>query len=123
MSTTTASLLALALAFAGMGALGFAMDRHHALLTGGRETPTLQRRLLRGLGSLLIAFALAPCLLAWGGSVGTVVWLGFLSAGALGVALLLPWLPRAAATAVALSAVAGVACLGGSLASSSVLFF
>lgn len=122
MNTTTASLLALALAFAGMAALGFAMDRHHEQLTRRRETPALQRRLLRGLGSLLLVLALAPCLIAWGGSVGTVAWLGFLSAGALGVALLLPYLPRAAATAAALSALAGVACLGWSLASPSVPF-
>jgi hypothetical protein len=54
--------------------------------------------------------------------VGTVAWLGFLSACALGVALLLPYLPRAAATAAALSALAGVACLGWSLASPSVPF-
>jgi hypothetical protein len=120
MTTTTASLLALALAFAGMGALSFAMDRHCEQLTRWRETPRLQRVLLRGLGSLLIAGALAPCLLAWGGSVGTVAWLGFLSAGALCVALLLPYLPRVAATAAALSAVVGVACLGQSLASLSV---
>lgn len=122
MNTTTASLLALALAFAGMAALGFAMDRHHEQLTRRRETPALQRRLLRGLGSLWIVLALAPCLIAWGGSVGTVAWLGFLSAGALGVALSLPYLPRAAATAAALSAFGGVAGLGLALASPAVVF-
>lgn len=109
MNTTTEALLAFALAFAGMAASGFAMDRHHEQLTQRRETPPVQRRLLRCLGSLLIAFALATCLIAWGGSVGTVVWLGFLSVSALSVALLMPYWPRAAATAAALSAVVGVA--------------
>lgn len=89
MTTLTASLLALALSFAGMLALSLAMDRHHEQLTRRRETPRLLRGCLRVLGSLLIALALLPCLLAWGGSVGTVAWLGFLSAGALCVVLLL----------------------------------
>lgn len=92
MNTLVASLLALALAFAGMAALSFAMDRHYEQLTRRRETPRLLRVGLRALGSLLIALALAPCVLAWGTSVGMVVWLGFLSAGALCVALLLAWL-------------------------------
>ena len=92
MNTLVASLLALALAFAGMAALSSAMDRHYEQLTRRRETPRLLRVGLRALGSLLIALALAPCLIAWGGSVGVVVWLGFLSAGALCVALLLAWL-------------------------------
>lgn len=91
MTTTTASLLSLALAFAGMAALSAAMDRHYEQLTRRRETPRLLRVVLRALGSLLIALALAPCVLAWGGSVGTVVWLGFVSAGALCVVLLLAW--------------------------------
>jgi hypothetical protein len=96
MSTLIASLLALALAFAGMVALSFAMDRHFEQLTRRRETPRPLRALLRVLGSLLIAAALAPCLLAWGASVGTVVWLCLLSAGALGVTVLLSCLPRRA---------------------------
>lgn len=92
MTTLGASLLALALAFAGMAALSVAMDRHYEQLTRRRETPCLLRMGLRALGGLLIALALVPCLIAWGGSVGIVVWLGFLSAGALCVALLLAWL-------------------------------
>lgn len=91
MTTLGASLLALALAFAGMAALSVAMDRHYEQLTRWHETPRLLRMGLRALGSLLIALALVPCLVAWGGSVGIVVWLGFLSAGALCVALLLAW--------------------------------
>lgn len=92
MPPLTASLLALALAFAGMAALSVAMDRHHEQLTRRRETPRLLRVGLCALGGLLIALALVPCVFAWGASVGTVVWLGFLSAGALCVVLLLAWL-------------------------------
>lgn len=91
MTTTTASLLALALAVIGMAALSLAMDRHYEQLTRHRETSHRVRAALRALGSLSIALALLPCLFAWGGSVGTVVWLGFLSAGALCVVLLLAW--------------------------------
>ena len=47
MSTLIASLLALALAFAGMVALSFAMDRHFEQLTRRRETPRPLRALLR----------------------------------------------------------------------------
>lgn len=92
MTTTSASLLTLALAIAGMAGLGLAMDRHYEQLTRRREMPGLLRVWLRGLGTLLIALALSPCVLAWGGSVGAVAWLGFLSAGALCVVLLLAWL-------------------------------
>jgi hypothetical protein len=83
MSTLHASLAALALAFAGMAALAFAMDRHYEQLTGARELPAGLGLRLRCLGVPLLALALIPALQAWGGSVGTVAWLGFVSAGAL----------------------------------------
>lgn len=108
MTTLHACLLALALAFAGMAGLGFAMDRHYQQLTQAHEAPPGHRRLLRGAGAVLLTAAVAPCWLAWGGSVGVVVWLGFLSAGALCVALLLPYLPLVAALAAAFAGVAGV---------------
>lgn len=110
MSPDIASLQAFALAFSGMAALAFAMDRHYEQLTRRRQTPYLQRLLLRGLGMALVAAAIVPCILAWGGSVGTVVWLGFLSAGALCQSLLLPYLPRSGATAAVIAAVGGIAC-------------
>ncbi|XAH21238.1 DUF3325 domain-containing protein [Xylophilus sp. GW821-FHT01B05] len=116
MTTLHASLLALALAFSGMGGLGFAMGRHYEQLTQSREAPRRHCLLLRGAGVVLLAASLIPCVLAWGGSVGVVAWLGFLSAGALPLALLLPYLPRAAAVAAAFSAVAGLGGLAFSLA-------
>lgn len=78
-----ASLLALALSFSGMVALAFAMDRHHEQLTGKRQVPSSRSGLLRALGSALLVAAIAPCVMGWGATVGIVVWIGFISAGAL----------------------------------------
>src|SRR5690606_26360482 len=89
---------------AGMSALAFAMDRHSEALTQRREVPQRQRRLLRAAGMALLAVSLVPCLRSWGVSVGAVAWLGFLSAGALLIALLLPYRPRVAALAAAVAA-------------------
>ncbi|RIX74528.1 DUF3325 domain-containing protein, partial [Acidovorax cavernicola] len=96
MTTVWASLLGFALAYAGMSCLSFAMDRHHEQLTRGREVPARRRVGLRVVGAALLVAAIVPCVTAWGATVGPVAWLGFLSAGALPVALLLtsfaPWL-------------------------------
>ncbi|BEP70193.1 MULTISPECIES: DUF3325 domain-containing protein [unclassified Variovorax] len=107
MTTAWASLLGLALAYAGMSCLSFAMDRHHEQLTRGREVPARRRTGLRVIGALLLVAAVVPCVMAWGPTVGTVAWLGFLSAGALPVALLLPYRPRAVAWGAGAAAVAG----------------
>ncbi|MNK95199.1 hypothetical protein D3C87_1154270 [compost metagenome] len=88
------------------------MDRHHEQLTRGREVPARRRTGLRVIGMVLLAAAIAPCVMAWGPTVGTVAWLGFLSAGALPVALLLPYRPRAVAWGASAAAVAGGAGLG-----------
>lgn len=108
MSPLHASFLALALAFAGMAALAFAMDRHHRQLTGAPETPPARRRLLRCAGALLLAAAGIPCIWAWGATVGTVAWLGWLSAGALGAVGLVSAAPRVAAGAACAAALAAV---------------
>ncbi|XJC72863.1 DUF3325 family protein [Delftia tsuruhatensis] len=65
MSTLHASLAALALAFAGMVALAFAMDRHYEQLTGARELPARRGPQLRGLGTALLALALVPVVSGW----------------------------------------------------------
>jgi hypothetical protein len=111
MTTGYAAWLALALAYAGMAALSFAMDRHHEQLTRLREVPARRRVSLRLAGSALLAAAAVPCVAAWGATVGTVAWLGFLSAGALPVALLLPYRPRGVAGLAACAAVAGLGAL------------
>jgi hypothetical protein len=117
MTVWYASLLSLALAHAGMAALGFAMDRHHEQLTRRRdEMPPRRRALLRLAGVALLVAAVAPCVMAWGGTVGSVAWLGFLSAGALWVALLLPYRPRGVARVAACAAIFGGAGLAAALA-------
>lgn len=108
MTTAHASLIALALALAGMASLSFAMDRHHEQLTNQRDVPVRVRWLLRVAGVALLAAAIAPCVAAWGASVGVVAWLGFLSAGALLVALLLAYRPRGVAGLALCAAVAGL---------------
>lgn len=107
MTTVWASLLGFALAYAGMASLSFAMDRHHEQLTRGREVPARRRTALRVIGAVLLVAAVAPCMMAWGRTVGLVAWLGFLSAGALPVALLLPYRPRAVAWGAGAAAVVG----------------
>lgn len=97
MNPLQASILAFVLAFAGMAALAFAMDRHHEQLTGAREAPPARRRMLRCAGGLLLAAAVAPCVWVWGATVGAVAWLGWLSAGALGAVGLIAAAPRWAA--------------------------
>ncbi|MFM9926450.1 DUF3325 domain-containing protein [Variovorax sp. H27-G14] len=114
MSTGYAALLGLALAFAGMAGLSLAMDRHYDQLTRLREAPVRHRLTLRVAGAVLLAAAIVPCVMAWGATVGTVAWLGLLSAGALPVALLLPYRPRGMAGLAACAALAG--CLGLALA-------
>lgn len=83
MSAVYASLLACVATFPGMAALAFAMDRHHAQLTGV-DVPLRRRQCLRVTGGVLLVLALLPCLGAWGSTVGVVAWLGFVSLGALG---------------------------------------
>lgn len=114
MTTAHAAMLGLALAYAGMAALSFAMDRHHEQLTRRREVPVRLRVSLRMGGTVLLAAAAVPCVSAWGATVGTVAWLGLLSACALPVALLLPYRPRGVAWLAAFAAVAS--CIGLALA-------
>ena len=76
------------LAFAGFAALALAMQRHHRALFGrapGRGTASALR--LAGAGGL--AAALWACAESWGWAIGSVAWVGVLSAAALAVVLLL----------------------------------
>jgi len=110
MNSWQASGYALALAFAGMTALAFAMDRHHEQLTGERAIPRRRSRLLRVLGAALLAAAVLPSVGGWGATVGVVAWLGWISAGALVAVLWIAAAPRWAARAAA--ALAPLALLG-----------
>lgn len=104
----TTILCALGLAYAGMASLSLAMDRHHGQVFGRDPAPTL-RRALQLAGSVLLALAIWPCVAGWSATVGVVAWLGFLSAGALGVALLLPYAPKLLFRSSLLAAVAALA--------------
>ena len=104
MSLQLSSLLALALAYAGMTGLCLAMDRHYKQATGHHEAPPQQRLTLRLMGSAGLAASLHVCLTGWGQGVGWVVWLGFLTAGALLVIGLCAWRPRLAVGTAALCA-------------------
>lgn len=106
MSTLHASFLALALSFAGMAALAFAMERHYEQLTGRYEISAAQCCLLRSVGAAALVMAIFPCVAAWGSTVGVVAWLGWISVAALAVVWLLSIAPRWA------SLVAGVGGLG-----------
>lgn len=97
MSAWHASLLSLALAFSGMAALAFAMERHCAQLAPAHEPGAAHAWLLRCLGVPLLLAAALPCVWAWGATVGGVAWLGFLSVGAMGCVAAISAAPRWAA--------------------------
>ncbi|MRW89621.1 DUF3325 family protein [Duganella sp. FT80W] len=112
MSYAIIVLTALGLCHAGMAALSLAIDRHHRQAYGD-DTPPRKRRLLRAAGALLLAMALAPCMLLWGAGAGLVAWLGMLTIGALLSALLLPYWPRRVAPLAVVSASLSLASLAG----------
>lgn len=107
LSIASATALGLASSYAGMAGLCLAMDRHHDQVWG-RDASPLLRRLLRIAGTVLLAGGFFLCLGAWGGAIGPVVWVGFLSAGALSLVLLLPYAPRFASVLAALAGVVSV---------------
>lgn len=101
------TLGALALSYAGMASLALAMDRHHQQWRG-RDAPFALRRTLRTAGALFLAMALLPCIDLWGTGAGIVAWLGLLTAGALLLALLLPYGARLAAALAPVAAISGL---------------
>ncbi|KQV90054.1 hypothetical protein ASD15_25605 [Massilia sp. Root351] len=101
------TLGALALCYAGMAALALAMDRHHQQWRGRDATP-LARSSLRVAGALLLAAALLSCSDLWGVGAGVVGWTGFLTAGALILAFLLPYGARLGAALAPVSAIFGL---------------
>lgn len=104
---------ALALCLAAMLLLSQVMDRHCAqILPLGEPGPVLSG-VLRGAGLACMSLALWQCMRWWGPAVGTVLWLGWLSAAALLVAALLTYAPRSGAAVVA---VAGLFALAWTLA-------
>ncbi|NOV27037.1 DUF3325 domain-containing protein [Cupriavidus necator] len=90
------ALAALALSLAGFAALALSLERHHADIHGRGSMPTRGAvARLRLAGALALTLALRLQIAAQGGPVGTVSWLGMLTASALAVALGLSYAPRA----------------------------
>ena len=98
--------IALLLSYAGMTGLSLAMKRHHDQVWR-RQRAVWETPALRLIGTSLLVLALALSVREWGGSVGVVVWLGLVSAGALLVAWLLAFRPRQGALLAVLLALAG----------------
>ena len=90
MSTLMAALM---LSYAGFACVALAMDRHYEQVSGNEFTTRRLRRGLRGVASALVAVGLIACLQAWGAAVASLVWLGMLSCGAVGVTLTLSYRP------------------------------
>ena len=91
--------LSLALAYAGLTGLCLAMERHHEQVFQTRRIPPWRGRLLRAAGWLLLAASLVAAVSDTGWALGIVLWAGSLTAAALLLTVLLPYSPRAAATA------------------------
>lgn len=84
------SLLAALLALTGFACLALGMERHQGALLTHRLSRRGQRRAVIA-GWAALAFAYAAALAVWGAAVGTVVWVGLLSLGAMTVLLTLSW--------------------------------
>jgi hypothetical protein len=83
------------LAYAGLGAISRAMDRHHADLHGrGAGINARLRTRCRLLGWAGIAASFAACIASHGWHAGPVLWCGALTASAFLLTLLLQYAPR-----------------------------
>ncbi|KIY40309.1 membrane protein [Pseudomonas sp. 10-1B] len=86
----------LALCFSGFGALCLGLERHHEQVFG-HKPGARKRHLLRLLGWLLLACAIAPAVNRLGPSIGLALWVSALSLAAVTQMLLLSYRPRAIA--------------------------
>lgn len=84
------TLLAALFALLGMLGLVLGMERHQGDLLK-RRLPRQQQRYAAGLGWTALACAYAAAAIAWGPAMGTVLWFGLLSLGAMAVLLTLSW--------------------------------
>ncbi|MDQ0143443.1 DUF3325 domain-containing protein [Cupriavidus necator] len=90
------ALAAFALSLGGFAALALSLERHHAEIHGRGSMPSraaVARLRLAGAVALMLAWALH--IAAQGGPLGTVWWVGTLTASAIIVALGLSYAPRA----------------------------
>ncbi|SOZ09396.1 DUF3325 domain-containing protein [Cupriavidus taiwanensis] len=90
------ALAAFALSLAGFAALALSLERHHADIHGRGSMPARGAvARLRLAGAVALALAWALHVAAQGGPLGTVAWVGTLTASAIAVALGLSYVPRA----------------------------
>ncbi|SPA33880.1 conserved hypothetical protein; putative membrane protein [Cupriavidus taiwanensis] len=90
------ALAGFALSLAGFAALALSLERHHADIHGRGSMPSRGAvARLRLQGSVALALAWGLHIAAQGGPMGTVSWVGTLTASAIAVALGLSYAPRA----------------------------
>lgn len=83
------------LCLAGMGWLALSMDAHWGqAMHQPAEGATAVRRRLRAQGAMALLLALLACLAADRPSMAALVWIMWLTASAVAVAMLLSWQPR-----------------------------
>lgn len=90
------SLFPFALTYTGWAALCFAMSRHAREVLQREPTP-LQRHLLRIAGWIALTVSLFMAAARTGWPIGTVEWLGMLTASAVSFVLVMTYYPRLAA--------------------------
>lgn len=88
-------IASLALAYGGWTALSLGMDRHYADIHGrGKEPQQRERNRYRMLGTLALLATYAISIQLQGWTVGSVLCLGTMTAGALLLVLLLTYAPQ-----------------------------
>jgi hypothetical protein len=86
-----------ALAYGGLAAISFTMDRHYADIHGrGAEPDSRTRRRFRTLGWAGLILSFIACIAANGWHTGPVLWCGMLTASAIVLTLLLQYAPHRA---------------------------
>jgi len=102
-------LSAVGLAYGGLAANSFSMDRHYADIIGrGAEPGAGLRRRCRSVGWIGILLSLLACVGAAGWHLGPVLWCGLLTLGAIVLTLLLQYAPRRAIQGAALAYLAAL---------------
>lgn len=87
---------AFALALAGFAALAMSLDRHYADIHGRGNAPAAGTvRVLHAVGWPALALTWAICIAAEGWSLGTLFWVGTMTASGFVIVLVLAYRPRA----------------------------
>ena len=92
---TTALMLSLSLAYAGMLGFCLGMERHWKQLASPR-LPAAARRLCVPVGLLLLGLSGWIATAIWSSAMASVAWFGMISLTGLALVLLMPYKPRLA---------------------------